>query len=400
MIVALPVGALLTPQFGVPSQRILSLKGRPEVEVSFSRSALWSTKVGTSSLANATDGLLLEEIGESTLDMPYFVATQDSAALAPPDTLTLWKRRLITHEDPFSIHKLSSLAYSLSSIIILGTGLVRFFNPDRTVFAEIPASLELPAMVFVISNALMCFASVRMAFEHRKFDLTARNAFLGTAVSSLFSGFYFLWTSPFEAGNVFNNQIVNQSFFGVLVVLNLVFIMDTLLQVPQVVESRRDKKAEKAQLELERQRNLEVSGNSLDGVGLSIDTDVTKLPDVSGRQFIIDALGYVLPIAWGMPAVASTGYIASVLHDRPWFLDQCLYIDQMTGQSGLNANICYLQVFTSLAASYGSLFVTLRDKKLISKKQELVGITAFSVPAMIWTVYVTIVFFLYLFDTH
>ena len=305
---------------------------------------------------------------QSTVELPSnvtdSVASEVSEAdlLTPPDMLTLWSRRLITREDPFSIHKLGSLVYTASGVIILGTGALRFLTSPQ-VFAEIPSSLELPAQVFCVSNIILCLASVRMAFLHRRFDLTARNAFLGTAVSSLFSGFYFLWTSPFGP-DAFNNQVINQSCFGILVLLNVIFIMDTLLKIPEVVESRRDRKA-----------------------------------DEKGR-FLVDALGYVLPIAWGMPVVASTGYIASVLHDRPWFFEQCLYIDQMTGQPGINANICYLQVMASFAASYGSLFVTLRDKKLITKQQELVGITAFSVPAMIWTIYVSVVFFIYLFDTH
>jgi hypothetical protein len=39
----------------------------------------------------------------------------------------------------------------------------------------------------------MCAVSTRMAFLHRRFYLTARNAFLGTGASSMFLG-YFLWT--------------------------------------------------------------------------------------------------------------------------------------------------------------------------------------------------------------
>ena len=68
----------------------------------------------------------------------------------------------------------------------------------------------------------------------------------------------------------------------------------------------------------------------------------------------------------------------------------------MKGVSGMNASLCYLQVILSLAASYGALFVTLRDKKLISKNQELAGISVFSVPAMIYTTFVTAEFISYL----
>ena len=258
-----------------------------------------------------------------------------TADLGPPeDILSLWRRRLITREDPFSIHKLASIAYSISSIIILGTGALRYLQSPE-IFAEIPSSLELPTYIFFVSNFIMCAVSVRMAFLHRQYDLTARNAFLGTGASSLFSGFYFLWTSPFGP-EIFNQHAVTQGCFAILVLLNVVFIMDTLLKVPEIVESRRDRKNK----------------------------------DDKGR-FLVDAAGYVLPVAWALPLVLFTGYIDAIVYDREWFFNQCQYIDQMRGFPGIGAQLNYLQVATSLAASYGSLFVTLRDKKLISKNQEL-----------------------------
>ena len=109
----------------------------------------------------------------------------------------LWSRRLITKEDPYSIHKLSSITYTISAIIILGTAMIRYLDSSPEVFAVVPEYLKLPTYVFTISNFVMCIQSIRMAFFHRRYDLTARNAFLGVAVSSMFSGFYYLWTSPF-----------------------------------------------------------------------------------------------------------------------------------------------------------------------------------------------------------
>ena len=215
----------------------------------------------------------------------------------------------------------------------------------------------MPAYVFVASNTISCFSSVRMAFLHRRGDLTARNAFLGTAVSSLFSGYYFLWTSPFGP-QILNDPITNRSFFAVFTLLNTFFIIDTVLRLPQVVESRRDGRAN----------------------------------DYNGR-FILDALAYVSPVAWGLPVILATAYYQSYLHDRPWFFEHCLYVDQVRGVPGLQPNLCYLQVAASLAASYGALFVTLRDKRLITKNQEILGITVFSVPALIWTVYGSGLFF-------
>ena len=39
-----------------------------------------------------------------------------------------------------------------------------------------------------------------------------------------------------------------------------------------------------------------------------------------------------------------------------------------------------------MAASYAAFFITLRDKMLISKRTEWIGILAFSIPILIWTV--------------
>ena len=204
-----------------------------------------------------------------------------------------------------------------------------------------------------------------MAFLHRQGDITARNAFLGTAVSSLFSGFFMVWISPFPIGDLFNHLWLSRTCFAILVALNGIFIFDTIANTEEIVEGRRDRKAE----------------------------------DYQGRT-IVDALGYVFPVAWGLPLIVVTGYIASVMHDRTWFLEQCQFIDQRTGAPGMQSHIFYQQLSTSLAACYASLFVTLRDKRLINKTQELVGITVFAVPALVWTVYTTVLFISYLLVEH
>jgi len=277
----------------------------------------------------------------------------------PSDVLSLWKRRLITKEDPFSIHKISSVAYSISAIIILGTAAARYLDSPEA-FATFPQSLELPSYIFSASNVVMCTASVRMAYLHRRYDITARNAFLGVAVSSLFSGFYYLWTNPYGP-EIFNDHLVTQLCFAILVTLNVVFIMDTVLKTSEVIESRRDRNAE----------------------------------DYKGR-YVVDALGYVLPIAWGLPFILPTAYVDCVLYDRVWFFEQCQCIDQLRGMQGMNAELSYLQVATSVAASFGALMPTLRDKKLISKNVELGGITVLSLPTMIWTIRVSAEFLGYM----
>jgi len=272
---------------------------------------------------------------------------------SPSDPLSLWKMRLITREDPYSIHKISSAVYTLSGFCILARGSLRYMSGT---FETVPDSLEAATHAFFLSNAVMCLGSVRMAFVHRRFDLTARNGFLGTASVSLFTGFYMEWTSPFAAADVFNDVWVNRACFAAFVLLNTYFVMDTVSKIPEVVEGRRDKKA----------------------------------ADFQGRA-VADIFLYILPVAAALPAVIFTAFVESVMHDRLWYLSQCELIWDTTGVP-FSAHAYYLQVLASMAASYGALAVTLRDKKLISKTAEWSLISVFSIPALIWTVYVAAVF--------
>ena len=278
--------------------------------------------------------------------------------------LELWKKRLITHEDSFNLHKLASISYTISSAVMLINAAIGLSTSPEA-FSNIPTVMELFMNIFTVSNIVMCFASVRMAFIHRQGDLIARNAFLGTAVSSLFSGFYMVWISPFSEGDIFNSLWISRMFFAVLVGLNAFFIADTILRTDEIVEGRRDRKA----------------------------------ADYTGRK-IIDTLGYVFPVAWGMPLIAATGWNSCVIHDRSWFIEQCLFIDSQLHYPGFQSHVFYQQLSTSLAASYASLFVTLRDKKLISKTVELGGITIFAMPALIWSIYTTVTFIRFLSMPH
>jgi hypothetical protein len=316
----------------------------------------------TSTVLLSSSSSLSSEI--QTVTPSTTVASITTSSTTDKVNLGVWRRRLITNEDPLSLHKLAALGYTLSSAILLSNAAIRL-STSPELFSIIPSQFEIIMNIFTLSNVIMCGASVRMAFIHRQGDLTARNAFLGTAVSSLFSGFYMVWISPFVEGDLFNSLWISRSCFAILVGLNGYFILDTILQTDEIVEGRRDRKAQ----------------------------------DYKYRK-VIDTLGYVFPVAWGAPLILATGYISCILHDRSWFLDQCAFIDEQMSFPGMQSHIFYQQLSTSLAASYASLFVTLRDKKLITKVQELTGITVFALPALIWSIYTTVVFTKYLFVPH
>ena len=124
-------------------------------------------------------GILQGREEDVSISTPKTVST-------PKDWPSLWKRRLITSEDPFSIHKISCLLFTVLGTGILGTAGIRYLMGPE-VFAEMPPGMMGPMYAFVLSNTVMCLASIRMSYLHRRIDLAARNAFLGTAASSLFS---------------------------------------------------------------------------------------------------------------------------------------------------------------------------------------------------------------------
>lgn len=298
----------------------------------------------------------VEDASSPTIsDNNAYAATAAATELRPPsDWVSLWKMRLITREDPFSIHKIACLIHTISSFAILGVAAFQFGIGQ---FDVVPPYLESITYVCFVSTTIMSLASVRMAFLHRKFDLIARNGFLGIVASTLFSTYFMLWTSPFAVATFFDDIWINRACFGILTLFNAYFVLDTVSKLDEIVEDRRDKKA----------------------------------TDYQGRS-IVDAILYVLiPVFPPLFLVALTAYIQAVLHDHPWYVAQCQYIFETTGFP-FEANGFYMQVLGAMAPAYGALFVTLRDKKLISKTAEVTGISIFAVPQLVWAVYLGYVF--------
>lgn len=293
------------------------------------------------------------------------VAATTAAVTTSPtkkDWFSLWKRRLITQEDLFSVHKLSAVVYTVTSFGIMGTAAGRWLMGRQDLFGTFPDYLEPIMYAFLVSNFIMCTASIRMAFLHRRDDLASRNAFLGTAGSSIFSGYFLLWASPY-APEILTTPVASQIGFGTLVLWNIVSILDTMIRAADLIEGRRE-------IVKKNGTTVMTGGNE-------------------NASFAVEYLRYILPIAWGLPVVAATGYIDTIAHDHAWLMALFDHVRDKDGH-GLQASVFYNNVLASMAAAYGSLFVTLRDKLLISKRIEWVGITLFSVPALIWTIDVSL----------
>jgi hypothetical protein len=256
---------------------------------------------------------------------------------------------LITSEDAYSVHKLAAIVYTITSFTMMGTAASRWMMGRQDLFAVLPNYLEPLTYLFCLSNLCMCTASIRMAWLHRRNDLASRNAFVGTAGSSIFSGYFLLWASPF-APDFMTTPLASQIGFGILVLWNVLFVTDTIIRAKDIIEGRRDGKTEN-----------------------------------ENASFAFEYLRYIATGAWGLPVVVATGYISSVAHDHSWMMAVFDHVYDTYGH-GMEASVFYNNVLASMAAAYGSLFVTLRDKRLVSKRTEWVGIAVFALPALIWTI--------------
>mmetsp|Transcript_25444 Transcript_25444/g.40022 ORF Transcript_25444/g.40022 Transcript_25444/m.40022 type:complete len:403 (+) Transcript_25444:175-1383(+) len=263
-------------------------------------------------------------------------------------TRNLWEKRLVTSEDKFSVHKVSAVVYTLSSFTLMGTAAARWLVGRQELFATVPDYLEPVMWAFCISNFFMCAASIRMAWIFRRNNVASRNAFVGVAGSSLFSAYFLVWASPF-APELMITPLASRIGFGILCGWNIILIGDTMIRSKDIIDDRRDDRAQD-----------------------------------ENAPFALEYLRYIASAAWPLPVIASTGYISSVLHDHEYMIsvfDQVLKTDGL----GMQASVFYNNVGGSMAAAYGAFFITLRDKKLISKQEEWMGIAAFSVPVLIWT---------------
>jgi len=205
---------------------------------------------------------------------------------------------------------------------------------------------------FCISNLFLCTSAIRMALLYRQNNVASRNAFIGVAFTSLFSAYFLVWASPFAPEQMIS-PLASKIGFGILCSSPIILLLDTLSGAKDIIDDRRDNRSQD-----------------------------------ENASYALEYLRYIVSAAWPLPVIASTGYISSVLHDHAYVInvfDQVLKADGF----GMQASVFYSNVGGCMAACYGAFLITIRDKMLISKKEEWMGIAFFSVPVLIWTIDVT-----------
>lgn len=112
---------------------------------------------------------------------------ENRPAIPPPST---WIRRLNTKQDRFAAHKISSIGWLISSVVLLGTGLA-------TGFHEAPAFLEPFHYLFLLSTLGLASSAIPIALRYREGDPNSQFGFISTALTSLNMAFLAYWLSPF-----------------------------------------------------------------------------------------------------------------------------------------------------------------------------------------------------------
>ena len=293
----------------------------PDIPSSSSR----SSSIGESSYTTAfeEESLLSSSAVENMMEDAFSDNGTSIDIKSKDAVLSRWERRLNTFEDAFSIHKLSAVVYTITSFTLMGTAACRWLIGRQELFATVPDYIEPVMWAFFASNFFMCMASIRMALLYRSNNVASRNAFIGVAGSSLFSGYFLVWASPFAPEQMIG-PLASQIGFGLLGAWNVILIVDTMIRASDLIDDRQKKTSKEE--------------NTSYGYGL-------------------EYFSYIFSGAWPLPVIVSTGYINAVLYDHGWLIsvfDQVLRNEDF----GLQASVFYNNV-GKFTAAFLLLFISI-----------------------------------------
>ena len=261
-------------------------------------------------------------------------------------TLKLWKRRLVTREDWKHMHKITGGLFLLSSWGLTGYALRDLLAHGWTqpVTSHGKPFLAL-LLVLLGSSVVQSFSSIRLACHHRRGQPAVRNTFLCNAAVAILGSVSALWSSPWYPTCL--NGAFSLAFYFIMDAIGLIGMGDNLVRLKALIASRQ-------------------TTNKHNG---SASNTMTRL------QYWKDVFIYMMPILIGAPFFVAIGWQFGIQHDRTFYLN----LLQRLGHPHLEAGAVYAMIMVAMGASYSSLIVTLRDKKLIRKRTEGLSLTAIMV---------------------
>ncbi|KAG7358569.1 hypothetical protein IV203_015158 [Nitzschia inconspicua] len=252
-----------------------------------------------------------------------------------------WKNRLITKEDPLHSHKATGMMFVLSSLGLVWYGLHDLFLHGWTApvaFHGAPFVGFLGTLTF--SSVAQSFSSIHLACHHRQGQPAVRNTFLCNAAVAILGSVSALWSSPWYPDIL--NGAPSKAFYLILDGIGLLGMADNLLHLKALIGSRQVTSTDKLHV---------------DGIGR--------------LHYWKDVFVYMMPILIGAPFFLGIGWQFGIHRDRNFYLN----LLQDGRFPHLQTGAVYSMVVVAMGASYSSLVVTLRDKKLISKSTEGFALT-------------------------
>lgn len=289
----------------------------------------------TSHPAPTDDMTIQERESQSSTELTRKICTRSTAALKQ------WRHRLVTKEDPKHTHKITGSVFVLSSIGLTWYGIHDFLFDGWTQPVSVHGTPFIGLLcTLVVSSIAQSFSSIHLACHHRQGQPAIRNTFLCNAAVAILGSVSALWSSPWYPEVL--NGTYSKAFYVIMDGIGLIGMADNLFRLPSLIASRQ-----------------------------STSTYKYHVDQMSPMHYWMDVFVYLMPILIGAPFFLGIGWQFGIQHDRTFYLN-LLHDGQYPH---LQAGAVYSMVAVAMGASYSSLVVTLRDKKLIGKSTEGVSLT-------------------------
>lgn len=262
--------------------------------------------------------------------------------------------RLSSKEDPLWFHKLSSLTFTLSSFII-----VLMFPFRALVYGDLdvpgPNVLNPLLWAWAPSCVIQAVTGAQMAFQFRRTDPKSRDVFVNNSIMTLINVWVVLKLCvPLPAP--FDSDMLSQSLMTVMTVTVIYMTGVSVYSAPDLIRTRNNNKY----------------GRPKNGKNKKSVTEGTPMTFQDHIEWAIDYMNYIFPFFYPLPFVGGS-FLFFVGHSSAWIAEQCDKYPRVRSVA------LYVNVAAALTIGIISLLVTLRDRKLVSKQTESLGISIISI---------------------
>lgn len=258
--------------------------------------------------------------------------------------------RLMSIEDPLWVHKLSSIVFLLSSLI-----LIIMFPYRAIILHELsippPSILNPILLVWAPSCTVQAVTGAVMACQYRNSDRKSRDVFINNSVMTLID----VWVVVklcIDLPAPFNSDLLSEGIMSVLTVTVVVMTSISVYHAPSLICNRN-------RTPQTRSANPNPENDE-------------KTANMFSVSWIFDYINYIFPFFYPLPFIIGSFFVF-VGHDSAWIKAQCQEFPNVSTVA------LYVNVGASFTVGMISLLVTLRDRKMVSKRTESIGISMISI---------------------